>query len=1058
MNRFQPSFLAMAVATLSVATSAHAAAQDVHQFDVQGQSAETGIPLFAHQAQIQILVPQSMVANLKVNSVHGSLPTGVALSQLLRGTNLVPSAVAGGAIILRPTAAAKPVSVSKRPVALTMVSQLPVDSGAASLTQSGDTTAPKADAPAVPDKDIIVTGSRTIKNGNNSPTPVTVVAVDQLLDSHPGSISDAINDLPIFSGSRGQNGNPGTGVTNNSGNVQNLRALGYTRTLVLWDGHRLPPTTQDGLVDTDMIPQLLLKRVDIVTGGASAVYGSDAISGVVNFITDTTFKGLKLQAIRGVSTYGDDATTDLGIAYGRPFAEGRGHFEVSYQYRNDPGVLSRLDRPWGTHQYTVQGGGTAANPYHLVDNTRISTTTFGGLIRSGPLAGYQFASNGTLSPFVNGAATGTNGYQSGGDGAYYNSSIRAAMRSHQAFARLDYDFTDAIHGYVEGSYTSNHTANYGTYNFVNNITLSATNAYLPAAYQAQTAAGGASSFTYSRMFSDLPRVDTVSQTDQYFINAGLKGNLGSKFKWDASYTNSQVILSTLNDNNINNQKLAAAEDAVTDGNGNVVCRVTLTNPGLYPGCTPINLFGSGNISPAAAAYITQQTGFRAVTKLNDVQGTISGSPVTLWAGPVNVALTGEWRRLSYTATSNASPTDYANCTGLRYNCTSSTLLWADATLANRSTVSQSVSEVAGEIDLPLLHDVALARDVSFNGALRYTYYDTSGSAWTYKAGLDWNVSKAFKLRGSYSRDIRAPNLNDLYQPQTAGTGAFTDLLTGQSPTVAVYTAGNPNLKPEVGKTLSVGGVVKPAFMPGFSMSLDYFKITVSDAITNIQGTNPSIQAACYASGGSSPYCALQTRPINFTNTTAANAVTSFTSTVINIARVRTWGFDYEANYAHALFGHPFSLRALVTWQPHIIYEQPGINTIDVAGVSFSSNSLQASPKWRATVFADYKLGNFQIGVVEKWRSSLAWTGDPTQIFNQPNTPAVAYTNLNLAVNVPLKSGTVAQMFFNIQNLFNKQPPPAAFLGANGNVGAFGGFAYGDDPIGRYFSAGFRVKL
>jgi len=927
---------------------------------------------------------------------------------------------------------------------------------ATAFAQTASPAPAAADAPS--GEDIIVTGSRTVQNGNNSPTPVTVVNVTQLLDAHPGSISDAINDLPIFAASRGQNGNPGTGVTNNSGNLQNLRALGVPRTLILWDNHRLPPTTQDGLVDTDMIPQMLLKRVDIVTGGASAVYGSDAVTGVVNFITDTSFNGIKAQAIKGVSNYGDGATTDLGIAGGAELFGGRGHIEASYQYRDDPGVMHRTDREWGTHQWTVQGAGTTANRYHLVDHTRISTTTFGGLIRSGSLADYRFTANGAVTPFVHGTASGTTGFESGGDGGYYDASIRGALRSHQAFARFDYDFNDSIHGYVEGSFTANQTANSGIYNGLNNVTVSSTNAFLPTALQTQLLAGG-TTFKFSRLFAELPRVDTASHTNQFFVNAGLKGDIGSSFKWSLSGTHSQVILRTRNDNNIDNQKLYAALDAVTNpANGQVVCRVTLTNPTLYPGCVPVNVFGTGSITADAANYFTQATEFRAITKLDDIEGTVSGSPFSTWAGPVNVALTGEWRHLSYAASSNAVPTDYANCTGLVYNCSATTLRWAGSTLANRSRVGQSVSEVAGEVDVPLLKDKPFADDVSFNGALRYTYYNTSGSAVTYKAGLDWNFSKAFKLRGSYSRDIRAPNLNDLFQPLTITTGAFTDLLTGLSPTVPVYAGGNPNLKPEVGKTLSVGGVFKPEFIPGLSLSLDYFRITVTNAITNIQGTNPSIQAVCYASGGTSPYCALQTRPLGFTNTTAANAVTSFTSTVINISRVKTWGFDFETNYATHLFNNPLNLRFLATYQPHITYETPGVTTIDVGGVSFSSNALQASPKLRATAFVDYKIDNVRIGISERYRSSLAFTGDPTQLVSSANTPAVAYTNLNLSFDVPLKSGNYAQFFFNVQNLFNRMPDPAAFLGANGNVGVFGGYAQGDDPIGRFFSAGFRVKL
>jgi outer membrane receptor protein involved in Fe transport len=910
--------------------------------------------------------------------------------------------------------------------------------------------------PAV--NEVVVTGSR-VSPGSQSPTPLTAVNVDELLTSKPGSISDAINELPIFAGSRGQNGNPGNGTTNNSGNLQNLRGLGYPRTLILWDGHRLPATTQDQLIDTDMIPQMLLKRVDVVTGGASAVYGSDAVAGVINFVTDTRFTGVKTQVQGGVSTYGDGKTKDVGIAGGTDLFDGRGHVIASYQYRDDPGVLYRTDRPWGTHQWTVQGGGTAANPYRLADNTRIATATFGGLVRNGPLAGLNFAQNGVLSPLVHGTPTGNATYESGGGGAYYNGSIRGAMRSHQAFARGDYDFSDSLHGYVQGSYTDNRTQNFGAYNaLLNGVTLSATNPFLAQTYQNQLAAANATTFNVSRVFADAPRINTAGQSQQYFLNAGLNGDLGGGWKWDISATDAKAKLYTRNDNNWNNQRLAAALDAVVNpATGQIVCRASLTLS-AYANCVPLNILGPSAPSQAALDYITQATSFQVRNTLNEVEGTISGSPFSTWAGPVDAALTGQWRKQTYALTSDARPTDRPDCTGITRNCTASTFLYPNPTLAARSKVSQTVKEAATEFDVPLLKNAAFAKELHLNLASRFTNYDTSGSAWTYKAGVDWDVSNEVKLRTSYSRDIRAPNLNDLFQAGTTNAGSFTDLLTGLSPTVPVTVSGNPDLRPEVGKTIAAGFVVKPKFLPGFSASLDYFNIEVIDAITNIQGTNPSVQATCYASGGTSPYCALQTRPQNFTSTAAANAVTSFTNTVINIGSMKTRGFDFEANYRTKLFGNPLGLRLLTTYQPHIIYETPGLQTIDVGGVGFSSNALQASAKVRGTFFVNYKVGDLSVDVSERWRSRLAFTGDPTQVVSSPDAPAIAYTNLNLAWNFSAGAERTGQVFFNVQNLFNRQPPPIAFLGANGAVGTFGGFAQGDDPVGRYFTIGLRMKL
>ena len=905
--------------------------------------------------------------------------------------------------------------------------------------------------------EVQVTGSRVITNGNDSPNPVTIITTDQLATVQPTTVADALNILPVFSGSRVAVGNPGTGLTNNAANVMNLRGMGAPRTLILFDGHRVPPTTQDGLVDVDMIPQMLLQRVDTVTGGVSAVYGSDAISGVVNFITDTKFNGFKFNLQGGTSQHGDDETVDAGAAYGTNLFDDRGHFEASYQYRDDPGILNRRAREWGRHEWTVQGGGITANPFHLVDNTRFATTNFGGRINNGPLADQQFATNGILTPFAHGTPTGTNGYESGGDGGYYNGSLKGALTTHQLFSRMDYDITDTVDGHLTLAGTANHNFNYGAYNQLINTTISSQNAFLAPAYQAQLAAAGAQSFTFSRLFADLPRIGTDSHEDQYFVNGGVNGQLGAGYQWDLSFTHSGAKINTRNDANISNQNLWAALDAVVNpATGQSVCRVTLTNPGLYPGCEPLNPFGPTSVSDAAMDYVLQRTEFTARTIMEDVAASVTGAPFHTWAGPVNMAVSAEWRRLGYQAVSNAQPSSRADCTGLRYNCNSRSLLWADATLANRSPVSQKVSEAAVEMDLPLLTDAWLAEDVAVNSAVRYTDYDTSGNSWTWKLGLDWHFNEQLTLRATRSRDIRAPNLNDLYQPQTLTTGTFTDLLTGTNTLVPVTAGGNPSLKPEVGNTVTAGIVYVPEGLPRFSVAVDAFHIDVSDAITNIQGTNPTVQTVCYASGGTSPYCALQTRPNGFTDTSAGNAVTSWTNTVINIANVKTYGTDLEINYATTLYDNPLSLRGLATYQPHIAYLTPGLTTVDMGGVAFGANALQASPRVRVTLLANYKLGNFTADVMERWRSELKWSGDPTQVYAQPLVPSVAYTNLNLAYKRDAKAG-ILQLYFNVQNLFDKQPPPAAGAQSNGNIGVFGGFALGDDPIGRYLTLGARLS-
>jgi iron complex outermembrane receptor protein len=915
---------------------------------------------------------------------------------------------------------------------------------------------------------VVVTGSRVIVNGDNSPTPVTAVRAQDLLALQPTTIADALNSLPVFSSPRNQTSNPSGGSAGVSGggnaaaNQLNLRNLGAVRTLILFDGHRVAPTTANGTVDVDMIPQMLLKRVDVVTGGASAVYGSDAISGVVNFVTDKNFNGVKANIQTGIADKGDARQSQFGVAYGTSLGD-KAHFVGSYEFRDDKGILTRSSRP-ATALTTIQGAGTAALPYFVANDTRLATSSFGGYIRNGVLAGQQFATNGVLSTFNTGTRTGFNPSvptQSGGDGAYYDGSLKAPLRSHQLFGRLDYDFTDTTHGYVEVAGNLKRNEFFANWPLLNGVTISRDNAFLPSSYRNQLVAANQSNFTFGKVIQTAPRLNPVIDEHQVFLNAGLEGEIGAGYKWDVGYIHSSSSMKVTNNANLNNLRLSAALDAVAGPNGTVVCSVSLTNPGRFPGCVPLNVFGPTSESAEAISYILGETHFNALTVQDDVSASISGAPFTTWAGPVNVAVSGDWRRQSYRATSDGTPPDptaLLNCgaLGLPRNCTPGVSEWFQP-YASRSRVAQTVKEGAVEFDAPVLKGAPFANSFNINGAVRYTNYDTSGTYTTWKIGADWHLSDEVRLRSTRSHDIRAPTLDDLFSSPTTLTGNnATDSLLGVQTTAPNTTRSNPELKAEKGDTKTIGLVYGPSQIKGFSLALDAFDIKVSDAITLVQGTNFTYQAACYASGGTSPLCATQVRALgNFVNT-PGNVVTQWYNYPINFAKVHTWGADFEANYATNIQNHALSLRGLVTWQPHLKYETPGSPTLDMGGVAYGANGLQASPVWRATAFVRYSLmKNLNVDVMQRWRSSLALSADPNQA-TSGRVKSFSTTNLNIDYQIKQSLGSI-DVYLNVQNLFNKIPPGANFSGTQQNPGQFGGFPIGDDPVGRYFAAGLRFK-
>lgn len=937
------------------------------------------------------------------------------------------------------------------------------------------------------DAEIIVTGSRVIRNGNNSPAPVTVVSTAELQTTSPTTVFEALQNLPAFGGARGTAGAPASsagGGNNNQISALNLRGLGPARTLVLFDGHRVPPTEQDGLVDTNTIPQMLLQRVDIVTGGASAVYGSDAIGGVVNFITDRKFTGLKMEAQSGISQQADDPTYKVGTAFGTKLFGGRGHFEASIEQIRDYGILRRTDRPdqFGA-RYTIQGSGTAASPYYLAANAVNSTYSFGGKITgpsSNPLANYTFSSNGMLTPFTNGQILNST-IQIGGDGAYdTSSSIVSSTNLVQGFGRFDFDVSDTVHFYIAGSYTSDHNFNYFGNANIQNVTISSNNAFLPAQYQQQMLAAGLSSFVFSKKYL-TPIATNDFYTKTYYINTGLEGSFG-RFHWDASYTRSYTDFVTQGNFTFNNGRTYAALDAVKDpSSGNIVCRVTLTNPGLYPGCVPLNVFGPSSESQDALNYAKQVGRTESRLPTDDVSASINGKLFEGWAGPIVGALSAEYRHQGFSLSSNSVPVTEAplDCTGLRYNCTSpsATSLGTpqyNGSTATRTPVSLAVKEIAAELDIPLLRDFTLAKALNLNLAYRYADYTGKGSvsisspqvtskftAPTWKIGLDWHVNDWLSLRGTRSRDIRAPNLYELYQPTSIGfTNSYTDLLTGRNVTptnalVQTVSGGNVNLKPESADTVTLGIVLKPSRK--FSLAIDGFDIRVHNFITRLNGYDPSVQQGCYA--GNAFFCSLQVRPGPITNTSASNSVTAWYSIPVNVAALKTRGVDVEANFNTTIFNRDFSLRGLLTYQPHIRFYVPGATTLDYAGAYGTPlTSGAAGAKTRVTIFAHYSpLKGFAIDWQTRWRDAMHLSPDPT-IVAAANTrvPAVSYSNVTFSQSMEGPFRGKATIMFNIENVFNQSAPVAASYANSGQPGLYGGFVPGDDPIGRYFN--LSVKL
>ena len=923
-----------------------------------------------------------------------------------------------------------------------------------------------AQAPEAQVEEVVVTGSRVIANGNQAPTPVTVIATEKLLESTPANLGDALNRLPQFAAQTSVRGINNAGQ-NSSANTISLRRFGANRTLILVDGSRVPPTGSNGAVDTNIIPQGLVQRIEIVTGGASAVYGSDAVTGVVNFVIDRNFNGLKFNSQYGISTYGDTKNWRVGGAAGRDLFGGRGHIEFAFDHYDADGLRYLESRPEGVNYATIGGAGTAANPYRVILNGRTANSAPGGLITAPTnvpaLRDITFKANGVPSPFIHGADTGVTNLESGGDGNVTDvGSIASELMTNQFYGRFDYDLTDAVHFNTSLAY--NEATNYFPYSSAGGITASyaSGNPFIPASIQAIMTANNVPFITVAKggkRGDGNPPADIKSFSTNIFWKTGLEGRLADAWDWSANYVYSRSTLHTANLNNKMRAKIAAAADAVVDPRtGRIVCAVSLTPfASLYQGCEPINVFGPTAITAGAIDWLTDTSQFTLANLMHDVNFSVSGSPIDLWAGPVTVAVSGEYRFMSLRNNSTGDPTAIADCTGLRAigdNCTASTLMWTSDTTASMYA-KQNVKEIAGELLIPIIRDQPFFQSFEVNLAGRYTDYSTSGGVRTWKAGGTWQVIDDFKIRGTMSRDIRAPTLNDLFAPVSSRPLGFSDLHTGQVRTMNQFSQGNPNLVPEVARTNTLGVVYQPSWAPRLSVALDYFEITINNAIANVAANNANVQRECLDSGGTSPFCSLFERPLPFSNRTAANFPTKTYTQSLNSAATWTRGWDFEANYrlqladlAPSLPGD-LALRLLGTYQP--VQKNQTITSLPPT----ESAGLAGNSKLRMNLNAAYSNGGFNLAATARWQSG-AWFSDPRQFIDlRGRIPAYTYVDLSLSYRTEI-AGHEITPFLTVENLFNKRPPIAGTT--NSVPGLFFPSASGYDVIGRYFTMGVRGRL
>ncbi|GHH14768.1 TonB-dependent receptor [Sphingomonas glacialis] len=1039
------------------------------------------------------------------------------------------------------------------------------------------------DQDAASNKEIIVTGSRISRPNDNSSVPISSVSAQELRQTAQVSIGDVLNDLPQLQSTFSQSNS--TRFLGTAGlNLLDLRGLGTQRTLVLVNGRRhVGSDVLSNAVspDTNTFPTDLIERVDVVTGGNSAVYGSDALAGVVNFVLKDHFQGLQVRGQGGISQYGDAGTYYGSVLAGKNFADGRGNIAIDLEYarqnilyasdrtrlRTASGFVTvDTDQPGlGTTQpnLTINNDGNPdASFFHDI---RSSTISDGGLVSfAGPLSatatapcgrdkdgraftcnflfqpdGTLVAQTGTRVGISGGSATGPSatpaGSFIGGNGNTRREGelvqITPALNRYSANLIGHFEVSPAFVPFIEAKYVR--TDSYGQGGsgpaFFTGSTIGGLyerprldNPYLSAqargviaaqalasiangqspttgaAISAATAAtlttqvnNGSYRFILRKNLTDLGVRSEQAKRETYRFVGGVKGVFNKDWNYEVSVNYGEFDEKTKVLGNVNVQRELLALDTTRNAAGQIVCAAQIDptraiDYGNVPNqttlnadiaaCQPLNPFGLGSPSAAAKNYILQNTissGKITQLDINAFVGGNTGQFFNLPGGPVGFAVGGEYRR--ETAYYRQDPLVENGYTF--YN-----------SIPVFNPTAFEVKEAYGELRLPFLKNLPFAESLEVDAAGRISNYKGSaGTTYTYNVGGDWAPISDIRFRVQYARSVRAPNLSDLYSPQSqnfapgfgdpcsavniasgtqyraanctaAGipTGGANPYNFQYSQSLQIVSGGNPNLSPETSDSYTYGVVLKPRFVPGLTISVDYYKIRVNNVITA-----PSAQGivnSCYDSPTTNnQFCAL------FKRDNASGAVTgnpfriiegSLQQTVLNYAKLAVSGIDVDVAYSHK-FGD-------VTLGAHAVYThatqknsytdptQPGFadTTLGELGAPRDAANLTLTSDF-GPVFASYEiryLSKQSVGAIENHETFQGREPQNLDDFTTPFYPDVVYMNARLGFNV--KGGS--NFYFGVDNLTNQAPP----LGSTG-IGAGSGIF---EPIGRRFYAGFTAKF
>ena len=909
---------------------------------------------------------------------------------------------------------------------------------------------------------VAVSASRIRIDGYDAPTPVTVIGGEAIAREARIDVGDLIRDLPSFGASASPNNSQNQSLVTAGVaglNLVSLRNLGYNRNLVLFDGQRVVASSIQGGVDISTIPSSLVERIEVVTGGASAAWGSDAVAGVVNILINKKFRGIEGHVEAGDNFDGNHSQTKYELTWGSDFLDGRGSVILSGAYVDTPDEFYSYDIDGFRYQRLVDNPAFApgnGQPRLIhADNVGLLRATPGGLITSGPLAGIHFVGQ-AATPEVFDSANASRGFYT--NGGTLNTSegdiglVSAPSRGSTFFALGSFDVTDRIKASLQlnrGEFYSQTNSwsdiKYGT------VVIQADNPYIPQTIQDQMAAQGITTFNLGTMNHIPNRPSLQDQRDSLGYTVveqtrtlergvfSLDGEIGESWTWNAYYQHGESVT---NMNGLNNQQpsrynLAVDAVRVTAGNvgasglpiGAIVCRSQLTTP--TNGCSPLNVFGVGNASPDAINYVTEV----ARNGGQQMEGTLTQKTAALtFQGPVGFGLPAG---------------DISTAFGIEYREEVGKQVASAAAQASTFQLGNpknfygkyDTNEAFLEVNVPLLRDAGV-KSLAFDAAGRLTDYSTSGKVETYKLGLTSQIVNDFRLRLSHSLDIRAPTLFNLFSTGLPVTGTGIDPNTGFGVSIFSTTKGNPTLAPEESTTQSIGFVYNPSWLSGLTLSVDYYDIKIEDAISQYN-TNVTIEQCRL---GNEVFCA------NLVFNGPNGALSEVFVVPVNADEEETSGIDFSLDYRSFVGPGALNVSLLANYMFEHVIESLG-QPYEFTGSIGGDSRYQGAPQFNGRVSTTYVQGGWsgtaQVRMVGEAELVHVWG---PQDVDDNDVPARYY--LDLRGSYKFDNGL--QIYAALDNVLDKTPPVVPFYEAGSGFET----PYTDvyhDAFGRVWRFGIRMK-